>query len=264
MYFSYIRRGRNGNRLNEFRLSIPISKFSGYNVILKPQCLQKLSITRNFFHNDTNKSDRQQNDKVYTIPNAITLARIVSSPLIAAAIAYNHKEIALAGCVVAGFSDWLDGYIAKTYDMKSTLGAFLDPFADKVFIGSLTVGLTYQSLLPLPLAALIVGRDAILLFGSFYIRATEKPPGAAFFDTSDSATFVITPSNFSKANTGIQFLLLSSTLGNFICGYPTIEILQPLWWLTAITTVGSGLGYLNGAGLQRLSKPRVGQGPDRR
>ena len=88
----------------------------------------------------------------------------------------------------------------------------------------------------------------------------EKPTNAPFFDTTFSATFEITPSVLSKVNTGLQFGLLLATLGNFSWGFPHIEHLAPLWWLTGAATVGSGLGYLSGSGLRRLSKPGVGRG----
>jgi cardiolipin synthase len=53
-----------------------------------------------------------------TIPNIITVCRILGSPFIMIAIANDMKKTALFGCIIAGFSDWLDGYIAKKYDMK--------------------------------------------------------------------------------------------------------------------------------------------------
>jgi cardiolipin synthase len=184
-----------------------------------------------------------------TIPNMISISRILCSPGLAVAIYYDMKGVALAGCVLAGFTDWLDGYLAKNYDMKSELGAFLDPLGDKVVIGSLAAGLTLKGLLPVPLMCVIVGRDVFLVACSFVIRYMEKPPDVAFFDIK-TATFKVTPSTFSKVNTAIQFGLLTLTLGHFAFAVPAaIETLEPLWWLTAATTIGSGAGYLSGAGV---------------
>jgi cardiolipin synthase len=164
------------------------------------------------------------------------------------------KGIALGGCIISGFSDWLDGYIARTYDQKTVLGAFLDPVADKIFIGSLVLGLTMKGLLPLPLAVIILGRDVILVAASFIMRARERPPGAPFFDTTTSATFEIVPSEFSKINTGCQITLLIVSLGNFALDIPSIDIIEPMWWIISVTTVGSGLGYLDGSGIKRIPK----------
>ena len=63
-------------------------------------------------------SKRAQLNRILTVPNAITACRILCSPLITYAIVEDMKEIALVGCVVAGISDWLDGYIAKNYNSE--------------------------------------------------------------------------------------------------------------------------------------------------
>lgn len=178
----------------------------------------------------------------------------MASPALAYAIACDMKLVALGGCIACGFSDWLDGYIARKYNQKTVLGAFLDPLADKVFIGSLAVGLTIKGLLPLPLTIIIIGRDMVLMAASFYMRVKERPPGAHFFDTTNSATFEIVPSEFSKYNTGCQIVLIIASVGNFALDIPSISVLEPLWWITATTTLGSGLGYLDGSGLKRVSK----------
>jgi cardiolipin synthase len=191
---------------------------------------------------------------VFTPDRFFAIIRIVASPGLTYAIALDMKEVALVGCVVFAFTDWLDGYIARTFDQKTVLGAFLDPVADKVFIGALTLGLAAKDLLPLPLAVVIVGRDVSLIAASFYIRSRERPPGAPFFDTTYSATFQITPSEISKANTLIQFGLITATLGNFATGVPAITAIEPLWWITAVSTIWSGASYLDGTGLKRLSK----------
>lgn len=164
------------------------------------------------------------------------------------------KEIALGGCIIFGLSDWLDGYIARTYNQQTALGAFLDPLADKIFIGALVIGLTSKGLFPLPLATVIIGRDVLLVAAAFTMRVQERPEGAPFFDTSDSATFEIVPSNLSKVNTCCQFLLLVTSLGNFALDLPLNIFVEPLWWITAVTTVGSGLSYLDGSGLKKIAK----------
>lgn len=204
--------------------------------------------------------EKLNSSRIYTIPNIITMSRIAASPIISIMIVCDMKEEAFYLCILAAFSDWLDGYIAKNFDQSTTLGAFLDPLADKIMIGSLTLGLTAKGLLPMPLACIILGRDIFLLAASFYIRMIERPPNTPFFDTTYSATFEITPSLISKVNTVLQFGLIVSTLGNFSWGFPLLEHLEPLWWLTGSATIASGLGYLSGSGLKRLSKPGIGRG----
>lgn len=146
----------------------------------------------------TRIKDILDNKEINTIPNLISFSRILASPLLAVTIAMDMKEAALTGCLVFGFTDWLDGYLAKKLNQKTVFGAFLDPLADKFMIGSVTIGLTLNGLIPLPLMAVIVGRDLVLLMASFGMRAMEKSPESAFFDTTNSATFVIAPSILSK------------------------------------------------------------------
>ena len=138
---------------------------------LKSKC-QKSVICSSFSGLESNKCKFNEyiSERVYTIPNMITVSRIIASPFLAFAIYEDKREIVLAGTLIAAFSDWLDGYIAKTYDQKSVLGAFLDPVADKVIIGALTLGLTLKNLIPFPLACIIIGRDVALIAASFYIR----------------------------------------------------------------------------------------------
>lgn len=118
----------------------------------------------------------------------------------------------LVGCVAAAFSDFLDGYIARNYNQKvsdfvhfklilnytqSNLGSFLDPLADKIFIGSIGAGLASQNIIPIELFGTIVARDVTIVGIAFALRAWEKPTNAGFFDfTKTTIDFV--PSNLSK------------------------------------------------------------------
>jgi cardiolipin synthase (CMP-forming) len=133
-----------------------------------------------------------------TLPNLITFSRILASPGLTYAVVHDMKGWALGGCLLFGFSDWLDGYIARNFNQASTLGSYLDPVADKVMIGSLSLGLMWHDLLPGELVALIIGRDVFLLSMSCLIRAIDKPPNAPFFEVTKTITFEVKPSELSK------------------------------------------------------------------
>ena len=197
---------------------------------------------------------------MWTIPNIITMSRIIASPGLAYAIVYDMKEVAMVGCLLAGFSDWLDGYIAKNYNQMTVLGGMLDPIADKVMIASLSAALAWKGHLPVELAAVFIGRDVLLIAASFAIRAYERPSGAPFFDTTHSATFEIVPSTLSKVNTGLQFAVLGSTMSYFYCLWPSLAVIEPLWWATGTTTLLSFAGYLTGHGVRRLDGASKGKG----
>lgn len=76
-----------------------------------------------------------------SIPNIITLGRIILVPIIVWAIASSQMEIAFAIFVVAGVSDAVDGFLAKRFNMASELGALLDPLADKALLVSIYIAL---------------------------------------------------------------------------------------------------------------------------
>ena len=70
----------------------------------------------------------------WTLPNFITLVRLAALPFFLVSIAGGRFGIALAIFVAAGISDGVDGYLARRFDMKSALGAYLDPIADKLLL----------------------------------------------------------------------------------------------------------------------------------
>lgn len=212
----------------------------------------------------------------WTLPNKITISRIFLSPIVGYAIYLNMKDTALIGCLLGSFTDWLDGYIAKNYNQKSIWGGILDPVADKVFVGSIAAGLTLKGLFPMELFMITIGRDVILIGSGLIIRAIEKDKDSPFFD-AQSATFEIVPTNLSKvilysliflffnliiefikANTALQFILLATTLSHFYTSgtTPPIEFIQPLWYLTGLTTIASGLQYVTGVGLKKVYTPK--------
>ncbi len=102
-------------------------------------------------------------DAPLSIPNIITLGRILLVPVIVWAIASRQMEIAFAVFVVAGVSDAVDGYLAKRFNMASELGALLDPLADKALLVSIFVSLGIWGAVPRWLVILVVSRDIMIV-----------------------------------------------------------------------------------------------------
>ena len=98
-----------------------------------------------------------------SIPNIITLGRILLVPVIIWAIASNQMEIAFALFVVAGISDAVDGFLAKRFNMASELGALLDPLADKALLVSIYVALGIWGAVPRWIVILVVSRDVMIV-----------------------------------------------------------------------------------------------------
>lgn len=98
-----------------------------------------------------------------SIPNIITLGRILLVPIIVWAIASGQMAIAFAVFIIAGVSDAVDGFLAKRFNMASELGALLDPLADKALLVSIYVSLGIWGAVPRWLVILVVSRDIMIV-----------------------------------------------------------------------------------------------------
>src|SRR5277367_6019525 len=97
------------------------------------------------------------------LPNLITLARLMLAPLAVERIVAHRFVEAFAVFLIAGISDGIDGYIAKRFDLRSELGAYLDPLADKALLASIYVTLGVIGALAPALPILVVSRDLMIL-----------------------------------------------------------------------------------------------------
>jgi cardiolipin synthase len=100
-----------------------------------------------------------------SIPNLITLGRILLVPVVVWAIASGEIRIAFLLFLAAGVSDAIDGYLAKRFGMATTLGAYLDPLADKTMMVSIYVALGITGAIPRWLVILVVSRDIMIVGG---------------------------------------------------------------------------------------------------
>ncbi len=99
------------------------------------------------------------------LPNIISLLRLLLVPLIIGFVANEQWQFALYGFVIAGVSDALDGYIARNYNLRTELGSYLDPLADKALLVSMFVTLGVLGLFPFWLVMLVVTRDILIIGG---------------------------------------------------------------------------------------------------
>uniref|UniRef100_A0A7S2B564 CDP-diacylglycerol--glycerol-3-phosphate 3-phosphatidyltransferase n=1 Tax=Octactis speculum TaxID=3111310 RepID=A0A7S2B564_9STRA len=191
--------------------------------------------------------------EVLTVPNAITITRMVSSPAISWFILTDQWEAAIAGVALAGFSDFLDGFIAKHYDQKSILGTFLDPLADKILVGCVALPLVAQGALPAWIVATMIGRDAALIglicwVGSSLPRAQNNNPTADYIDQLNGAINIeIEPTMVSKVNMGLQVALLGSAMTSVAWGIPGSDVITALSVSTGATCVISSVQYFRTA-----------------
>jgi cardiolipin synthase len=97
-----------------------------------------------------------------TLANQLTVLRILLIPVFVLLLVYDARIAALIIFLLTGISDVLDGYIARTWRQQTTLGAFLDPIADKLLMVTTFATLALLQALPLSLSILLIGRDVLL------------------------------------------------------------------------------------------------------
>jgi cardiolipin synthase len=164
-------------------------------------------------------------------PNIITLARLLSVPLTIWLILQEAWSAAFGLFVLAGVSDAIDGYVAKRFNMRTDLGRFLDPLADKALLVSIYITLGMKNEIPAWLVILVVSRDVLII-------------GGALLAFAMGAGVKIEPLLVSKANTVAQIALAAAVLGNRAVTLLPAPAIVALVWLVAATTVLSGASYL--------------------
>ena len=100
--------------------------------------------------------------RIWTIPNALSLLRLLGVPLFLWAILTYRDGLALAIVVVSGWTDYFDGMLARRWNQLSRVGQLLDPTADRLYILATLIGLTARGIVPLWLTVALVGRDVLL------------------------------------------------------------------------------------------------------
>jgi cardiolipin synthase len=165
-----------------------------------------------------------------TVPNIITLARILLTPLFIIFLIQKRYPEALGIFVLAGLSDMADGLIARRWQQRTPLGTFLDPLADKLLMCSSFVTLAIYHHIPSWLAVIVISRDIVLVLGVTLFKLVNFP-------------VVVHPSLAGKLSTATQvttvFLVLVVTAWNLSPNFLTV-----LFWLTGILTTISGIHYI--------------------
>jgi cardiolipin synthase len=109
-------------------------------------------------------------DRIWTIPNVISLIRLVMVPIFLWLLVTGNDVPALVVLIIATTSDFIDGFIARQFNQVTRLGMYLDPLSDRLFIAASVIGLAVRGLIPMPLLAIVLARDIMLLAGVLYRR----------------------------------------------------------------------------------------------
>lgn len=169
------------------------------------------------------------------IANLVTLLRLLLAPVVIWLLLEGESSVAFALFLFAGITDAIDGMIAKRFDQRTELGAYLDPVADKVLLVSIFVTLGILHELPAWLVLLVVSRDALIIGGVLLSYTLGRP-------------LIMNPLLISKANTVAQIGLVACILAKMaFVSQADILIDQAITyavWFTAATTAASGGAYI--------------------
>jgi cardiolipin synthase len=180
-----------------------------------------------------------------TLANGVTAVRAVLVPFIAIALLDRRFDHAFWMMIVAGASDAVDGYIARTFGHKSRVGAYLDPLADKLLLLTTLGILTYAGHLPAWLMMLVVGRDIAIV-------AT-----VAVFTLMKRVDLRMQPLFISKLTTFGQVVLVLATVANLAFGLAWEPLVTGLIWAVAVITAASWVAYfLEGLRALRTAEAR--------
>lgn len=166
---------------------------------------------------------------IVNLANSLTILRILMAPLISILLVYRFWRLGLAIFLLAGITDALDGFFARSRAQRTELGMILDPLADKLLLFAAFVTLVYLHQIPRWFFIIVVSRDLMLIGGFLVVYiATGKTQ--------------ISVSRMGKLTTGLQLATVLGTILTHVTG-GVGPYLPALVYLTTAVTVFSGLEY---------------------
>jgi cardiolipin synthase len=169
--------------------------------------------------------------RIWTVPNQITFLRLGFLPFFLILMSYERYKWALLVLVIAGFSDGIDGLIARKFNQRSSLGAYLDPIADKLLLSSSFIVLAFKGQLAWWLTILVLSRDVLILIVAVVIILV-------------SGYRPFPPSIYGKFTTFFQIILVFIAV--LAAAYPQLHLallIRVLIYAVSALCVFSGLHY---------------------
>lgn len=172
----------------------------------------------------------------------ISLLRLLSAPLLGWLVIEHRFGLALGATLIAGATDWLDGWAARHWNHPSRVGLYLDPLADKVMLVTLFLCCGPAGLIPAWLVWLVMGRDAVILVGALLVRLVKGPKP-------------LLPLIVGKVSTFFQILSVLMVLVHGVLAFEWVRVLKDLALAeTAFFTGYSGLAYIR-KGIEMAHEP---------
>ena len=176
-----------------------------------------------------------QTDRVVTLPNVLSALRLVGVPVFLWLILVPQADgLAVVLLAVAGFTDWLDGYLARRWHQISRVGQLLDPVADRLYIFATLIGLLIRGIIPLWFVLLLVSRDLILAVVLVFLKG-RGVTGLPVHFLGKAATFCLLYA--------FPLLLLGDGSGWLadaarVCGWAFAVWGTALYWWAAVLYLG--------------------------
>jgi len=148
-----------------------VKKIAKKKIVSKLESIQKKKIVEK---TEEYTSEDLKAKMVFTIPNLLTILRMILAPVFMIALLNHTYILALIVLIVASISDFFDGFIARKFHMESKIGSIMDPVADIIFMTFTIIALVLQFGLPLWFAIIIFSRDLMILLGGlslYFLKA---------------------------------------------------------------------------------------------
>lgn len=159
------------------------------------------------------------------------MARLLSGPLVVWLLVNGAYVSAFWLFVVAALSDAVDGFLAKRFGLKTILGAYLDPIADKVLLVGVFITFGLQGQLVTWLVILVVFRDLLIIGGFMLLQLIGQE-------------VKMQPAWSSKLNTTAQIMLAGLILASLGIQFQDADLIETMTWVVALTTAWSGAEYI--------------------
>lgn len=168
------------------------------------------------------------------LPNLLTFLRLLATPIAFYLIVNELLVEAFFIFIIAGFTDLVDGYLARRWHIQSRFGQIFDPIADKTLMLTCFVVLTFKGYIPLWVFYIMILRDGLILLGGLVVLMLKLP-------------IKLKPTFISKVNTSLQIIYIAGTLIHFqlenLLDTNLDIVFKTLMWTTVATTLWSGLKY---------------------
>ena len=169
--------------------------------------------------------------QIFSVPNQLTLIRMLLVPFILISMIYEQHDVALYLFLAAALSDGVDGLVARRFNQTTLLGTYLDPIADKIFLNSAFFVQSLTGRIPWWLTILVLSRDVIIIATALVTALTTQIRS-------------FPPSSLGKVNTAVQASTVFAVLVHNAFPQPwSGQAVVGLFWIAGATTLASSIQY---------------------